>query len=340
LDANFSALSNFINNLLLSSNYFEDSSGAANQITVTVPSPLIFTYTKGVPLNVKIANTNTAIPVNINVNGLGNRNVTNPDGNPLVDGQFIAGRIVSLIYDGTAFRIADATTSSLINTMTIFSAGEPGNAATLYLAGAGVLPPSRGLLLQQNGSNNAYLKNFETGGFLTLGTQGNNNLVIAPDGSASLNSVPVVGRLSAKKGSDTARTSAVKSDDPDLKLTLAANTMYKVTALIPFYSSTGTGNQGFSIGWNYTGSITGSGTVAMANAFVFGTTQLYEQFLHTPSNSFWTQIGTTAYTNVITYTGFISTNAGGTLSIQWAVNTNNGSATSVELGAYLIAEPI
>lgn len=105
LDANFTTAVGASNTLLNFSNYFVDSSGAANSVTVTVPSPLIFSYIAGVGLQVKIANTNSSATVTVNVNSLGNKSIINNDGSALVVGQFPVNSILSLIYDGASFRL-------------------------------------------------------------------------------------------------------------------------------------------------------------------------------------------------------------------------------------------
>ena len=129
LDNDFTTCSGAINDLATYANYFVDSSGAANQITVTVNPPLTVSYTAGLTLQIKIANTNTSTAVNINVNALGNISVVNPDGSLPLSGQFTAGGIYSFQYEAvtgkfqaltpsrsqsvySAFKTADLTRSS------------------------------------------------------------------------------------------------------------------------------------------------------------------------------------------------------------------------------------
>lgn len=105
LDADFTTVANQANTLSAYSNYFVDSSGAPNSITVTVLAPLVFSYVEGVQLQVKLATTNTSRTVNINVNGLGSRLVILYDGNDPAIGSLVTGVTVNLIYDGTSFRL-------------------------------------------------------------------------------------------------------------------------------------------------------------------------------------------------------------------------------------------
>ena len=105
LDQNFTPLANALNALSSFSNYFLDTSGAANAITVTVAAPLTFGYTAGIQLQVKVANTNTSGTVVINVNALGNQNVKNPDGSNPGVGALVLGGVYTFQYDGTNFQL-------------------------------------------------------------------------------------------------------------------------------------------------------------------------------------------------------------------------------------------
>jgi hypothetical protein len=108
LDNNFTALSGPLNAAATFSNYYVDSSGAANTLTVTISSPQTFSYTAGVRLDVKLSNTNTSSTVNINVNSLGNQAIVNGDGTSVAVGQLVAGMILSLMYNGTNFLLIGA----------------------------------------------------------------------------------------------------------------------------------------------------------------------------------------------------------------------------------------
>lgn len=121
LDQNFTPLANALNALSQYSNYFLDTSGAANAITVTVAAPLTFGYTAGIALQVKIANTNTSGTVVINVNTLGNKSVVNPDGSNPGVGQLKIGGIYTLQFDGSNFQIIGA--SSVSGTIGLFADG-------------------------------------------------------------------------------------------------------------------------------------------------------------------------------------------------------------------------
>ncbi|WP_454626971.1 hypothetical protein [Bradyrhizobium cenepequi] len=80
--------------------YGEDT-GAASAIVVAL-SPAPAEYKTGMELLVKIAVANTGATT-INVNGLGTKNVLRPDLTALLLGDLIAGSMVTLAYNGTAF---------------------------------------------------------------------------------------------------------------------------------------------------------------------------------------------------------------------------------------------
>lgn len=76
------------------------AAGAANALTITLaPPPASYSEIIGTPLQVKFASTNTGAAT-INVNNLGSRPINRPNGEPVLAGDLIAGRIGALIYDG------------------------------------------------------------------------------------------------------------------------------------------------------------------------------------------------------------------------------------------------
>ena len=125
LDANFTGSANVFNSTLTYSNYYADSSGSANTITVTIPSPTTFSYTTGVQLLVKVANTNTGATT-INVNALGAVQVRTSSLSALSSGQLVAGGVYPLYYDGTYFQLqtqATSVTGAQVNAALGYTAG-------------------------------------------------------------------------------------------------------------------------------------------------------------------------------------------------------------------------
>jgi hypothetical protein len=112
LDADIAACSGAINDCATYSNYLIDTSGAANTITVATAAGLTFAYSPGVPLQVKLAITNTSTVVNINVNGLGLQPVLTSDGSGPAIGSLVLGSILFLMYDGTVFRLVGSVPGS------------------------------------------------------------------------------------------------------------------------------------------------------------------------------------------------------------------------------------
>jgi hypothetical protein len=105
LDGNFSPLNVAVNNLNNFSNYYVDSSGSPNSIIVTTLGSQTVSYTAGLVLDVKVANTTTTSAPTINVNGLGNQPIQYANGNALVNAALVAGTIYRFIYDGANFRV-------------------------------------------------------------------------------------------------------------------------------------------------------------------------------------------------------------------------------------------
>lgn len=87
-------------------NYAADT-GAANAYVATF-APALTAHTVGLPIRIKIANTNTAAST-FNPNGLGAKNIVTPYGNAVPKGMLKVGAIVTLVYDGTSYQISSLT---------------------------------------------------------------------------------------------------------------------------------------------------------------------------------------------------------------------------------------
>lgn len=77
--------------------------GTADALTVTL-SPAPDQLRTGMRMLVTVASTNTDA-MTIDVNGLGNVAITRPDGSATEAGDAVAGRLLPLVFDGTAWRI-------------------------------------------------------------------------------------------------------------------------------------------------------------------------------------------------------------------------------------------
>lgn len=180
LDGNYSLLANSLNALSSFSNYYVDSSGAANAITVTVAAPQTFAYVAGIALQVKLANTNTAAAVVINVNALGNKTVVLNDGAVPPIGSLTVGSILYLLYDGTNFQVVGQRATNTITTG-LFADGTAGAPSISFS-----LDPDTGMYRRL-----ANTVSFSAGGTLaaditvasvrSIGTQG---YIVDSDGSA------------------------------------------------------------------------------------------------------------------------------------------------------------
>lgn len=85
---------------------YADDTGAANAY-ISNPVIPITAYTAGLHLTLKALNANSGAST-INVSGLGVKNIVRADGSALQTGDIVAGQILDLHYDGTAFRLSMA----------------------------------------------------------------------------------------------------------------------------------------------------------------------------------------------------------------------------------------
>lgn len=159
LDTDFSTAAAAINDFATYSNFLTDTSGAPNQITVTVPVGLTFSYSAGVKLEVLLANTTTSTAVQINVSGLGNKAVQNIDGTVPAIGQLVAGMILQLQFNGTVFLLtgsaskppAAGAVTSITGTANQIAASASTGAVTLSIPQNVILPtPATGAALIAN----------------------------------------------------------------------------------------------------------------------------------------------------------------------------------------------
>ena len=91
-------------------NYVADTSSTVNTITAAL-SPTLTAYVAGLPMRIKLANTNTSATVVINVNGVGNLNVITPGGGAPAIGSLAAGTIATFTYDGTNAQVSSGLAS-------------------------------------------------------------------------------------------------------------------------------------------------------------------------------------------------------------------------------------
>lgn len=121
---------------------FGAAGGTANALTATL-SPIPTALSAGLVVNLIIATTNTGAAT-LNLNGLGIKTIVRPNGDSLVQGDLLAGRMRTFIYDGTNFQLAASPQSTVggfatYNTPGSFTFTVPTGITRLkvYLWGAG-----------------------------------------------------------------------------------------------------------------------------------------------------------------------------------------------------------
>jgi hypothetical protein len=113
-----------------------DDTGTTNAMVVTL-TPAATSYLKYMGLRCKVANYNTG-STTINVNGLGNKNITRGDGTTLQAGDLQAGEIVTLVYDGTNFQLVDIS-GAIAPKRNVVIFGTPGTTTWTCPAGVGLV---------------------------------------------------------------------------------------------------------------------------------------------------------------------------------------------------------
>ena len=104
LDANFTNINALLASVNNYSNYYVDT-GPANACVVTLAGGQTCSLSTGLAVQFKAAATNTA-NTTLNVNGTGVRNIRNPDGTALLAGQIAIGQVVSVVYDGSVYKLS------------------------------------------------------------------------------------------------------------------------------------------------------------------------------------------------------------------------------------------
>jgi hypothetical protein len=117
-------------------NYAADT-GAANAYIVTL-SPVPGSYAVGLTIDMLAANANTGAST-INVNSLGPKQILDGGGSPLIAGMIPTSRVVTLKYDGTAFRLGALATTTVPEDGSVTGAKMASGDATAIRAAIGTV---------------------------------------------------------------------------------------------------------------------------------------------------------------------------------------------------------
>lgn len=109
LDADFAALRAAIQSSNTYGNYLVDA-GAANVYVVSLPASITAVLAAGLAIQFLAANTNTG-PSTLNAYGTGAKSITNFDASAIAAGTIRAGAVVSVVYDGTQFKLVGQASS-------------------------------------------------------------------------------------------------------------------------------------------------------------------------------------------------------------------------------------
>jgi len=181
------------------------STGSANAYVLSYPiAPA--KYTKGIIYAFWANHTNTGAAT-LNINGLGAKAITSSDKNPLVASQILADTVITVVYDGSAFRMIAASTvnpkftgttslenlsvsgttnAQAINVTTVSATGtmnikSEGNRVLWFRDGEG---KETGLIYNNSGTNSTHLRAY------TPGETTYKEAILQPDGQLILGASP------------------------------------------------------------------------------------------------------------------------------------------------------
>lgn len=105
-------------------NKYAVDSGSVNALVVTLaPVPVSLASLTGVPINIKVAATNTSVTPNVTINGFAALTIINPDGSALRKSQFIANSIITIISDGTNAQLVAGSSLVPVSTRQVLTSG-------------------------------------------------------------------------------------------------------------------------------------------------------------------------------------------------------------------------
>lgn len=124
--------------------YITDGGVAANVYAATL-SPAATTYTVGMVVRIKVANTNTGAST-LNVNGLGAKTIKKRTGADLLANDLLANQVAEFVFDGTNFQLQNPGAGEFVGTGSIPGA----SAATQIAHGLGAKPTRVRVVLMNN----------------------------------------------------------------------------------------------------------------------------------------------------------------------------------------------
>lgn len=189
-------------------NYAVDT-GTVNALVATFyPAPASLALLTGVPLRIKIANTNTGATT-LSVNGLATTTVTDLDGSALNSGELLSGAVALIIYNGTSFQLLTPnllTANNVWSGLNTFSnvVSTTGTIGALTFAGSGHIRGSAGGLSLDNNAgsaSNLFLADNGTATFRSTATSATRfRNTLGALGSGDLNATTILNDFNSSVG--------------------------------------------------------------------------------------------------------------------------------------------
>ena len=159
---NFGFLNNQINDSGAGFTSYAPDTGTANNLVVTLPSAPV-AYEAGMMICTLPAFTSTGACV-INVNSLGNVSIVNPGNQALSSNEISKNSLLTLIYDGTSFRIIGFCTKSFTVSTSATNITVPCDGATSVLVNVAFSGTAMGIALTHLSSGVPVLATYTNSG--------------------------------------------------------------------------------------------------------------------------------------------------------------------------------
>lgn len=366
LDANFGQVFTALNDAATYSNFFLDT-GTANNVVLTINSPMTFAYATGIILQFKIAASTTTTTPTINVNGLGAKTIVNADGGALINGQTIAiNSFVVVQYDGGAWRLigGQGVTKIGISAAGNVTIAAPTNGSSINIQGV------TGNTLFTGASPFTQLINFNTtsttsyngidfsdvtvpkvrigalfggaGSTLLFGTSNNYGSGITNTALQITSSADLIARgvaICKYKAADQSKSATTTpANDSDLIYTIPSAGVYAFDLAIKIGADATSSAGGIKWGINFSGTFAGSSKqsyLGLINAAAI--TGISTSISSSVTVAVYTNATVTNSSNSdwIRITGTLDCSTTGVIGFNWAQNSSTGGNLTIQRGSWM-----
>lgn len=134
---NAASFNDLLSDAVINAGDYATAGGTANALTLSLNSD-IASYTAGLIVKFKAANTNTATAPTVNINSIGTATIIRPDTSALAVGDIVSGGTYTMIYDGTHFQLQEIPSHNFATVDSYL--GSNASQAVTYAHGFGRVP--------------------------------------------------------------------------------------------------------------------------------------------------------------------------------------------------------